>query len=53
MHQWLQGFAFRTGIAWWIYPLAAIAAILIAFLTVCFYSVKAANADPADSLRTE
>jgi putative ABC transport system permease protein len=53
MHQWLQGFAFRTGIAWWIYPLAAIAAILIAFLTVCFYSVKAANADPVDSLRTE
>jgi putative ABC transport system permease protein len=53
MHRWLLDFAYRTSIAWWVFPLSAGAAVLITFLTVGFYSIKAAVADPVDSLRTE
>ncbi len=53
MHNWLQNFAYRTSIAWWVFPLAASAAVLVTFLTVGFHSFKAAVADPVDSLRTE
>ncbi|HXB07208.1 MAG TPA: ABC transporter permease [Puia sp.] len=53
MHSWLQEFAYRTNIAWWVFPLAAGAAVLITFLTVGFHAVKAAVADPVESLRTE
>jgi len=53
MHSWLQDFAYRTTIAWWVFPLAAITAVLITFLTVGFHSVRAAVANPVESLRTE
>ena len=53
MHHWLQDFAYRTPIAWWVFPLAAAMAVLITFLTVGFHAIKAAIADPVDSLRTE
>jgi len=53
MQKWLLDFAYRTSIAWWVFPLAAGTAVLITFLTVGFYSIKAAVADPVDSLRTE
>lgn len=53
MHSWLENFAYRTAIEWWVFPLAAGAAVLITFLTVGFHSIKAAVADPVDSLRTE
>jgi putative ABC transport system permease protein len=53
MHYWLQDFAYRTTIALWVFPLAAGTAVLITLLTVGFHSVKAAIADPVDSLRTE
>jgi putative ABC transport system permease protein len=53
MHSWLQDFAYRTTIAWWVFPLAAAAAVLITLMTVGFHSIKAAIADPVDSLRTE
>jgi putative ABC transport system permease protein len=53
MHSWLAEFAYRTSIAWWVFPLAAATAVLITFLTVGFHAVKAAIADPVDSLRTE
>jgi putative ABC transport system permease protein len=53
MEHWLQEFAYRTTIAWWVFPLAAGTAVLIAFLTVGFHSVKAAMGDPVESLRTE
>ncbi|MFL5747584.1 MAG: ABC transporter permease [Niastella sp.] len=53
MHSWLQNFAYRTGIPWWIYALAGVLAILIALLTVGFQSLKAALANPVKSLRTE
>lgn len=53
MNNWLQNFAFRTGLEWWIFILAAALTMIIALLTVCFKAVKAALANPATSLRSE
>ena len=51
--KWLDSFAYRTDLTWWIFALAGIVAILIALLTVSFQSVKAAIANPVNSLRNE
>lgn len=53
MNSWLQDFAYRTTIPWWIYALAGILAIVIALLTVGFQALKAALANPINSLRAE
>lgn len=53
MERWLADFAYRINIQWWIFALAGIMAIGIAFLTVSFQSVKAALANPIESLRDE
>lgn len=53
MHIWLQDFAYRTTIGWWIFLVSMVLAALIALLTVCFRAIKAAVANPIDSLRTE
>ncbi|MDO6434425.1 ABC transporter permease [Flavitalea sp. BT771] len=53
MHQWLQDFAYRTPLSWWVFGVAGIATVLIALLTVSFQAFKAAVANPVDSLRTE
>jgi putative ABC transport system permease protein len=53
MNKWLQAFAYRAGISWWIFLLAAIVALMIALLTVSFQAIKAAVANPVKSLRTE
>jgi putative ABC transport system permease protein len=53
MSKWLQDFAYRTSIAWWIFLLAGIIALVIAFITVCFQAIKAGLANPVKSLRTE
>jgi putative ABC transport system permease protein len=53
MHEWLQDFAYRIGITWWVFGLAGLAAIIIAFLTISFQAIKAAIANPVKSLRTE
>ncbi|MEM6842794.1 MAG: ABC transporter permease [Bacteroidota bacterium] len=53
MHQWLQHFAYRIEISWWIFALAGLAALLIAWFTISFQSIKAALANPVDSLRNE
>ncbi|WP_133998908.1 ABC transporter permease [Dinghuibacter silviterrae] len=53
MNQWLQSFAYRTGISWWIFAAAAGAAILIALVTVSFQTIRAALANPVKSLRSE
>ena len=53
MHQWLQGFAYRIDIDWWIFALAGSLAVGIAMLTVSFQSVKAALMNPVKSLRAE
>src|SRR5215831_14950004 len=53
MHKWLQDFAYRIQIGWWIFLLAGVVAVLIAFLTVSFQTIKAALTNPVKSLRTE
>lgn len=53
MNQWLQGFAYKADITWWIFALSGLLAIIIALLTVSFQSVKAALMNPVKSLRSE
>jgi putative ABC transport system permease protein len=53
MHSWLQNFAYRTGLQWWIFALAAGITVIIALATVSFRAVKAAMANPTMSLRNE
>ena len=53
MYSWLKDYAYRTAIHWWIFALAGCAAISIALLTVSFLAVRAARANPVNSLRTE
>ncbi|MVM33053.1 FtsX-like permease family protein [Spirosoma sp. HMF4905] len=53
MSQWLQGFAYKADITWWIFALSGLLAIVIALLTVSFQSVKAALMNPVNSLRSE
>lgn len=53
MHNWLQDFAYRINIQWWIFALAGIIAILISILTISFQAIKAAIANPVKSLRSE
>ena len=53
LQQWLAGFAYRVALPWWIFALAGLLATVIAMLTVSFQSVRAATANPVDSLRNE
>lgn len=49
----LQDFAFRENIQWWVFATAGFAAIIIAFITISFQSIKAALSNPVNSLRSE
>lgn len=51
--KWLDGFAFRIKLDWWIFVLSSVVAIVIALLTVSLQSIKAAMTNPVDSLRSE
>jgi putative ABC transport system permease protein len=53
MSQWLEGFAYRTEITWWIFVGAGAVAILIALITVSSQAIKAAMSNPVESLRSE
>ena len=53
MHSWLQDFAYRISIHWWVFIIAAVIAVLIAFFTICTQAIKAAVTNPVKSLRTE
>lgn len=53
MHQWLQNFAYKTSLNWWIFAVSGVIAYVIALLTVGFQSWKAANKNPVESLRYE
>ncbi|MEO6231941.1 MAG: ABC transporter permease [Ferruginibacter sp.] len=53
MQQWLQSFAYKTPINWWLFAIAVFIAVIIALVTVSFQAVKAAVANPVKSLRTE
>jgi putative ABC transport system permease protein len=53
MNKWLQDFAYRINIQWWVFTVAAIIAIVVAFATICTQAIKAAISNPVKSLRTE
>jgi putative ABC transport system permease protein len=53
MNKWLQQFAYRIDISWWIFVVAGVLSVSIAFITVSFQSVKAALTNPVKNLRTE
>jgi len=53
MHRWLEGFAYRTTMGWWIFALAGALTLLVALLTVSWQSLKAARTNPAEILRSE
>lgn len=53
MNKWLQGFAYRINIEWWMFVLTGSVTILVALITVSFKAIKAAIANPVESLRTE
>ncbi|MBK7870035.1 MAG: ABC transporter permease [Saprospiraceae bacterium] len=53
MDKWLQDFAYRVDIQWWMFALAGVAALLIAVFTVSFQAVRAGMSNPVEALRTE
>jgi putative ABC transport system permease protein len=53
MNKWLQAFAYRVDISWWMFALAGCVAVIIAMITVSFQAIKAAVVNPVKSLRTE
>jgi len=53
MNSWLQDFAYRITIGWWVFAVAGIAALLLALFTISFQAIKAATANPVKNLRTE
>jgi putative ABC transport system permease protein len=53
MHLWLQGFAYRTTLNWYLFLLGGVSALLIASVTISFQAIKAALTNPVKSLRTE
>ncbi len=53
MKQWLQDFAYRIELSWWIFALSGLLALTIAFVTVSYQAVKAARSNPVHSLRAE
>ena len=52
-NDWLQGFEYRTALDWWVFVVAAVAALGITLMTVSFQAVKAAVRNPSESLRSE
>jgi len=53
MNSWLEGYAYKIQISWWVFAVAGIAVVVIALGTVSFQAIKAAVANPVDSLRSE
>jgi hypothetical protein len=53
MQKWLQHFAYKINIEWWVFALAGLTTIIIALITVSYQSIKAALSNPVQSLRTE
>ncbi|MCC3160017.1 ABC transporter permease [Hymenobacter sp. 15J16-1T3B] len=53
MHRWLQDFAYRIDMPWWVFPLAGLAAAGVALATIVSQTVSVARANPVKSLRTE
>jgi ABC-type antimicrobial peptide transport system permease subunit len=52
-HKWLEDFAFKTTLSWWIFLVSGIGMLVIALTVLCLRTIKAANANPVKSLKTE
>lgn len=53
MHQWLQNFAYKIELSWWIFALAGVVALLIALLTIAYQAIQSATTNPVKSLKVE
>ena len=53
MSKWLQDYAYPVKMHWWVFALAVVSALLIAFITISFQAIKAALENPVKSLRSE
>lgn len=53
MHHWLNDFAYKINLSWWMFAIPAVITLLIAFITMSYHSIKAARANPVESLRDE
>ncbi len=53
MNKWLQDFAYRTGINWAVFAITGVVALLVALFTISFQAIRAANANPVKSLKSE
>jgi len=53
MNKWLNVYAYKIDISWWIFALAGIIALSVAILTVSYHAIRSARANPIKSLRTE
>jgi putative ABC transport system permease protein len=53
MSRWLDGFAYKVPMRWWMFGLSGLLAVLVAFITVSFHTIRAANANPVKSLKAE
>ena len=53
LNKWLERFAYKTELSWWIFGLAGLSAIIIAILTVSWQSIRAATSNPVDAIRYE
>jgi putative ABC transport system permease protein len=52
-HQWLQDFAYRTTMSWWVFAVCGLAMLFIAFLTLSIQTIRAAISNPVNALRSE
>ncbi len=52
-NKWLENFTYRIEISWWVFVLAGVSSILVAMITVSVHAIKAALANPVNSLQTE
>lgn len=53
LHQWLQGFAYRMDISWWVFLMAGICVLAVALITIGFQTIKAARSNAVNSLKAE
>ena len=53
MHRWLQDFAYRTSLTWWVFAGSGVVAVVIAFATIGYQAIRAAMASPVKSLRSD
>jgi putative ABC transport system permease protein len=52
-NKWLQNYPYRITLSWWIFAIAGLLVVIVAFATVSFQALKAAMANPVKNLRTE